>query len=149
MIKVLNQYFPGRLFVLLVTEKVLIVLGIGATIAYHVGDVRLSWMSFPGLFGKVCRITGVVQVCIYYADIYDLRTIGSRLEVLLRVMQALGVAALLLGALFYVFPDTRLGSGIVETSLIAVVLVILLWRILVEWLNRAYGSGERILLVGV
>jgi sugar transferase (PEP-CTERM system associated) len=148
MIKVLNQYFPGRLFVLLVTENALILVGIWAAISYHVGDLRMSLLSYPVLFGKVFVITLVCQACLYYADIYDLRSIGSRTEVMLRVMQALGVAALLLAALFYVVPAARLESGIVETSLLAIVLLILLWRILVEWLNRAYGAGERILLVG-
>jgi sugar transferase (PEP-CTERM system associated) len=148
MIKVLNQYFPGRLFVLLVTENALILFGIWAAISYHVGDVRASLLSYPVLFGKVFVITLVCQACLYYADIYDLRSIGSRTEVMLRVMQALGVAALLLGALFYLVPAARLETGIVETSLLAIVLMILLWRIFVEWLNRAYGAGERVLLVG-
>ncbi len=148
MIKVLNQYFPGRLFVLLVTENALILIGIWAAISYHVGDVRGSLLSYPVLYGKVFLITFVCQACLYYADIYDLRSIGSRTEVMLRVLQALGVAALLLAALFYMVPATRLEAGIVETSLLAIVLLILLWRIFVEWLNRAYGAGERILLVG-
>jgi sugar transferase (PEP-CTERM system associated) len=148
MIKVLNQYFPGRLFVLLVTENMLILVGIFAAIWYQVGDVRLGLVAYPVVFGKVLVITLVCQGCLYYADIYDLRNISSRIEVLLRVLQALGVAALLLAALFYLVPEMRLETGIVETSLVAIVFVILSWRILVEWLNRAYGAGERVLLVG-
>jgi sugar transferase (PEP-CTERM system associated) len=148
MIKVLNQYFPGRLFVLLVTENVLILLGIWAALIYHLGGLQADLFTYPVLFGKVLLITVICQVCLYYADIYDLRNISSRLEVLMRVLQALGVAALILAAVFYFFPEMRLGEGIVETSLLAIVAFILVWRILVEWVNRAYGAGERILLVG-
>ena len=148
MIKVLNQYFPGRLFVLLVTENVLILLGIWAALVYHLGGLQADLFVYPLLFGKVLTITVICQVCLYYADIYDLRNIGSRMEVVMRVLQALGVAALILAAIFYFFPEMRLGEGIVETSLLAIVAFILGWRILVEWVNRAYGAGERILLVG-
>jgi sugar transferase (PEP-CTERM system associated) len=148
MIKVLNQYFPGRLFVLLVTENVLILLGVWAAIAYHVGGATLALMSYPVLYGKALLITAICQCCLYYSDIYDLRNIGSRVEVALRVLQALGVAALILAFLFYLVPSARLGAGIVETSLLAIVLFILMWRVFMEWLNRAYGPGENILLVG-
>lgn len=148
MIKVLNQYFPGRLFVLLLTENVLILLGIWAAISYDTGSVTLSLLSHPQIFGKVFLITAVCQMCLYYADIYDLRTLSSRMEVLMRVLQALGVAALILASIFYVLPEVRLGQGIVEMSLLAIVVVILSWRVLIEWVNRAYGAGERILLVG-
>jgi len=94
MIKVLNQYFPGRLFVLLFTENVLILFGIWAVVAYTTGSVTLSLLAHPQIFGKIFLITAVCQVCLYYADIYDLRSIGSRVEVFMRVLQALGVAAL-------------------------------------------------------
>jgi sugar transferase (PEP-CTERM system associated) len=148
MIKVLNQYFPGRLFVLLVTENVLILMGIWAGVSYRLGSMQITSGENPALFGKALLVTVICQFCLYYADIYDLRNIGSKLEVCLRVLQALGAAALILAALFTLFPQMRLGAGIVETALVAIVLGILMWRIFVEWLNRAYGAGERILLVG-
>lgn len=146
MIKILNQYFPGRLFVLLVTENVLILLAIWATISMHLGTQEGS--PQPNLFFKALVVTGICQLCFYYADIYDLRTVGSKLEVFFRLLQALGAAAILLAGFFFMFPDMRLGAGIVEISILATVFTILLWRFFVEWLNRAYGGGERILLVG-
>jgi sugar transferase (PEP-CTERM system associated) len=148
MIKVLNQYFPGRLFVLVATENILIMLGIWAGIVYRTGGQSISLLDHPTLFGKALLITVICQFCLYYGDIYDLRTMSSRMEVLMRVMQALGAAALILAALFYFLPETRLGTGIVETSILGIISVILVWRIFIEWLNRAYGAGERLLLVG-
>src|SRR5437868_6583828 len=148
MIKILNQYFPGRLFILVATENVLILLGIWAAISYHPGSVHFSAADYPAVFAKALFITVICQFCLYYADIYDLRNVSSKLEICLRVMQALGAAALILAILFYFFPEMRLGAGIVESALLTIVFGILLWRIFVEWLNRAYGAGERILLVG-
>ncbi|HUS18598.1 MAG TPA: sugar transferase [Terriglobales bacterium] len=146
MIKVLNQYFPGRLFVLLVTENVLILLAIWATVTFQMGSSAI--VAHPALFLKALVVTVICQLCFYYADIYDLRTVGSKLEVFFRLMQALGAAAILIAGLFIVFPDMRMGERVVEISILATVFTILLWRFLVEWLNRAYGGGERILLVG-
>ncbi len=146
MIKVLNQYFPGRLFVLLVTENVLILLAIWGTLAFQLGPSEIA--QHPSLFLKALVVTGICQLCFYYADIYDLRTITSKIEVFFRLLQALGAAAILLAGLFLAFPDMRMGEKVVEISILATVFTILLWRFLVEWLNRAYGGGERILLVG-
>src|SRR3981081_1548782 len=137
MIKVLNQYFPGRLFVLLVTENVLILLGVWVGISYHLGSLQSTTGENAALFGKALVISAICQFCLYYADVYDLRNVGSKLEVWLRVLQALGVAALIVAALFAVFPQMRLGAGIVETALLAIVFGILLWRVFVEWLNKA------------
>ncbi len=146
MIKVLNQYFPGRLFVLLVTENVLILLAIWATLAFQLGTSEIA--AHPSLFLKALVVTAICQLCFYYADIYDLRTVASKVEVFFRLLQALGAAAILLAGLFLFFPEMRMGERVVEISILATVFTILLWRFLVEWLNRTYGGGERILLVG-
>lgn len=146
MIKVLNQYFPGRLFVLLVTENVLILLAIWGTVSFQLGAAEIS--AHPTLFLKALVVTAICQLCFYYADIYDLRTIGSKVEILFRLLQALGAAAILLAGVFVLFPGMRLGERVVEISILATVFTILLWRFFVEWLNQAYGGGERILLVG-
>ncbi len=146
MIKVLNQYFPGRLFVLLFTENILILLGIWAAVSYFTAGQTNT--PLPVLFLKCIAITAVCQLCFYYADIYDLRSMTSRLEVFFRLLQALGAACLILAALFTLFPDLRMGALVVESSVVGIILLILTWRLVVEWLQRAYGGGERVLLVG-
>lgn len=148
MIKVLNQYFPGRLFVLLVTENLLIVAAIVLVVSLRLGGADVSVLTYPVLIGKVLFITMICQGCFYYADIYDLRKIGSKMEMFTRLLQALGAASLVLAFLFYSFPGLRMGGGIVELSIFAIILIILTWRLAVERLNISYGAGERVLLVG-
>jgi sugar transferase (PEP-CTERM system associated) len=148
-VKILNQYFPGRLFVLLATENLLILCGLWAVMAYQIrGAGFFSPISDPTFFSKAFAITLLCQLCFYYADIYDLRNLRSKVEVAVRVVQAAGAAALILAAIYYIFPQARLGEGIVETSLVGIIVTIVGWRVLLEWLNRAYGAGERVLLVG-
>src|SRR5215831_3692813 len=105
MIKVLNQYFPGRLLVLLATENFLILL-IWAAVSFQLGSQDLT--AHPILIFKAVVATGICQLCLYYADVYDLRSLGSRAEVFFRLLQALGAATLLLAVLFLLFPDIGL-----------------------------------------
>ena len=58
----------------------------------------------------------------------------------------LHLATLLLATFFSFFALRKLLFG--GRKWLAVVLFILLWRILIEWLNRAYGGGEKVLLIG-
>ena len=148
MVKVLSQYVPGRLFVLLVTENILIILGVWVALSLDTGRFQLALLSYPALLTKALLITVICQLCFYLNDLYDLKSIGSPLEMALRLLKTLGMASLLLAFLYLVIPQARLGSGIVEISVVAIALIILLWRVLVEWFHGAYGARERILIVG-
>ena len=145
MIKVLHQYFPGRLLVLLATENFLILL-IWAFVAFQFGEWDAA--TYPVLIIKALVATMICQLCLYYADIYDLRTVGSRGEVFFRLIQALGAATLLLASLFLLLPDFGMKSRVVEVAVISTVLVLLMWRLAVDTYTRFYGATERILLVG-
>src|SRR5215469_2359551 len=105
MIKVLNQYFPSRLFVLLASENILILL-IWMAVSVQFG----TWGSTAHyiLILKALVATTICQLCLYCADVYDLRSMESRSEVFFRLIQALGTATMLLATLFIVFPDLGL-----------------------------------------
>src|SRR5215510_11331496 len=145
MIKVFNQYFPIRLLVLVVTESLLILL-IWAVVAVRFG----VWdgTTYPGLILRAAIATAICQVCLYYADVYDLRAVGSRGEVFFRLVQALGAATLLLGVLLLFLPDFGDNERAVEVAILATVFVLLVWRLAADGLTRTYGAKEKILLVG-
>lgn len=148
MVKVFNQYFPSRVFFLIFTENVLIVFGVWIAVSIDIGSFRLALLIYPALLGKALLISGTCQFCLYFNDLYDLKSIGSRFELFVRLLKALGMASFVLAALYLLVPQTRFGSGIAETSALAVVLIVLLWRLFVERLSRAYTAAENILVVG-
>jgi len=148
MMKILNQYYPGRVLVLLFTENVLIILGVWVATCIYTGRFYLTLLYYPALFGKALLITLVCQVCFYFNDLYDLKSISSPLQIVARLLKSLGVASLILALLYLLIPATRFGSGIVETSVIGIALLVLLWRVLLDWFNRVYAPGDRILIVG-
>ena len=147
MVKILNQYFPGRVFLLLVTENILIILGIWVAVSLQTG-----WGAFglpdSALVSKALLITAVCQICLYFNDLYDLKSIHSRAQILVRALESFGVASIILALIYLVVPQARFGRGVVETTVLAVALVILLWRVLIEWVHRIYGAGDRILVIG-
>jgi len=84
----------------------------------------------------------------YLFDLYDFIVMHDRRELVLRLVQALGLAWIALALAFYLFPDLRLGRG---TSLIALPLALALmigWRVSIHWFLGHPGIGERILIVG-
>lgn len=145
MIKVLNQYVPVRLLVLLVTENLLILLT-WTVVEFQVGEWDIT--TYPGLIVWALVATAVCQLCLYYVDIYDLRSVGSRSEVFFRLVQGLGAATLLLAGMFLFIPDMKLNDRVVGIAIVATVFVLLIWRLAAYGLTRAYGTNERVLLVG-
>jgi len=84
----------------------------------------------------------------YLFDLYDFIVMHDRRELVLRLVQALGLAWIALAITFYAFPNLMLGRGV---SLIALPLALALmvsWRVSIHWFLGHPGIGERILIVG-
>ena len=50
-------------------------------------------------------VTVVCQLCLYYNDFYDLTLVHSNRELIVRLLQAVGAASIVLAALY--FTDAR------------------------------------------
>jgi len=99
-------------------------------------------------FLKAGLATVFCLTAFYLFDLYDFIVMYDRRELVLRLVQALGLAWIALALAYYAFPTLRLGRGI---SLIALPLAVTLmvgWRISIHWLMGHPGIGERILIVG-
>jgi len=142
MLSVLNRYVPGRVFVLVVAENTLIATGLFAVGAFVTNGERGS------TFLRGWVIAGVCQLTFYYFNLYDLRAIESKQVLLGRLLSAIGVSCLALAVLNVLVPSIRMGIGVVELTFVGMVLIILLGRLSLEWVNRWITAGERILVVG-
>lgn len=84
----------------------------------------------------------------YFFDLYDFIVMHDRQILVLRLIQALGLAWIGLALSFYVYPGLMLGRSI---SLIALPMALTLmvgWRLSVHWFLGHPDFGERILIVG-
>ncbi len=99
-------------------------------------------------FLKSALATTFCLAAFYLFDLYDFIVMHDRRELVLRLVQALGLAWIALALAFYGFPHLMLGRGI---SLIALPLALALmvgWRVSIHWLLGHPDFGERILIVG-
>jgi sugar transferase (PEP-CTERM system associated) len=137
-----------RTAVLLTGETVLL------TMAVALGSyVRLRentpvfFMDSDGVL-RVLLIVVVCQICLHYADLYDLRTIADTRDLIVRLLQALGATSLILAVIYFWFPDWVIGRGVFLIAAVLVISLILVWRLLFMWLSKNMAPRERLLLVG-
>src|SRR3954463_10513535 len=117
------------------------------------GSVALavSLQDTPDLAGnlwKIGLVTVVCQLCLYYNDFYDLTLMHSTRELVVRLLQAVGAASIVLAALYFMMPDLMIGDGIFVSALFVFVVGILGWRLLFNQLTGSLKLQERILVVG-
>ncbi len=97
---------------------------------------------------KIALITGLCQLCFYYNDLYDLTIVHSSRELLIRLLQAAGVASILVAVLYVLIPSLALGNRIFVSSLVIFLVAIVGWRLLFNRLAYASQLEERVLIVG-
>ena len=117
------------------------------------GSVALAalFQQTPDLSGnlwKIALVTVVCQLCLYYNDFYDLTLVHSSRELVVRLLQAVGAASIVLAVLYFLRPGLMIGNGTFVSALFVFLVAILGWRLA---FNRVTGSlklEERILFVG-
>jgi sugar transferase (PEP-CTERM system associated) len=97
---------------------------------------------------KAALVSLFCVVAFYLYDLYDFVVMNDRRELVLRLVQALGLAWVALALVFYAVPHLMIGRGV---SLIALPMALALmvgWRISIHWLTGHPLIGEKILIVG-
>ena len=122
-----------------------IVLAIYLRLGFSGADYQLNDNS--GWY-KVALATFVCLLILYFYDLYDYTVMGNRRELMLRLVQALGIAWALLALLFYLVPPLLIGRGVSVISVPLVLALLLIWRVLIHYLTGHPEIGEKILVVG-
>jgi sugar transferase (PEP-CTERM system associated) len=140
--------FTFRAIFLVLFETLLILSAV--LLAARIRLEQYAWeiLIDEGGLWKTLLVAGATQVCLYYADLYNLRRLTDRSETFVRTAQALGAASLIVAAVYYWFPAMVIGRGVAAISAMFVVALVIGWRLAFVWLSAKLGPRERLLLVG-
>jgi sugar transferase (PEP-CTERM system associated) len=133
---------------LLVLEA-LLMCACGVTAIYiRFGGQRGEAVLLRQGWAKVLLMATVVEAAFYVCDLYDLDRVRRKAVLVLGVLQALGMASMVLSLIFYCEPRVILGRGTLIIGLCLMLITMLAWRVSVMWLIRHPRFAERILILG-
>ena len=98
--------------------------------------------------GKIILVVVVVEITYFYLDLIDLKFIRGRIQMSLQLCKALGVYALILVVIYFMFPAIAMSHKTLFTSLGLIFLVTYFWRLLYPWIASNALFKERVLIVG-
>jgi sugar transferase (PEP-CTERM system associated) len=137
-----------RPIVLIAGESCLLTASVAASSYVRLGpDNWSAFVAADGIF-KIVLVVGVCQLCLYYADLYELRGLTSFRDLLVRLLQALGATSLILAGIYYWSPDWIIGRGVFLISVVFMISLVVSWRAAFAWLTHRVAPKERLLLVG-
>jgi sugar transferase (PEP-CTERM system associated) len=128
-------------------ESTLILSAVALAAWLRLGPDAWTVLSGHGLW-RVGLVVFVAQSCLYYADLYNERVAADRRELVVRILQALGAASIILALVYYWFPALVIGRGVFMLTSLFVITLVMGWRVTFDWLSRRMGPRERLLLVG-
>ncbi len=150
MIRIGGQKIPRRILVLLASDACLtsLALLIAIGLRFHSTGAVVEYLDSPYALTRFLVVVVTCLLALYYNDLYDSEVIGQRSEFYFRLFQALGIACLALGTLYYFFPDWSLGRGVAGLAAVAILVFAFGWRLIWERTGRLLTNPERILILG-
>ena len=97
---------------------------------------------------KAAFATMFCLAAFYLFDLYDFIVMHNRQVLVLRLVQALGLAWIGLALAFYAYPALMLGRSITLIALPMALALMVGWRVSIHWVLGHPDIGEKILIVG-
>jgi len=110
--------------------------------------ILVDWLDVAAVLGQGFAVSLCCVVSFYYNDLYDLHIVHSFSGFASRLLQAFGVAFILLAIFYTLFPDTKLAERPFVSSLLIVLGVLLPLRALSYVIMRSRPFTERVLILG-
>jgi len=144
-----SSRFNFRTLLLIIAEALLIFLAMVVSVY-----LRFGWLDgYYELNEKYGFLkAGIVALfCLtafYLYDLYDFVVMHDRRELVLRLIQALGLAWVALAIMMYLLPSLVIGRGVSLIALPMALALMVAWRVGAHWLLGHPNVGEKILIVG-
>lgn len=142
-----RDYNPRRVALVLV-EHLLIILSMVVAAIIRLGVPVAPMTIATDVFWRAALVAAVLQLSLHYCDLYDLRTLSDRRDLLRGLLRALGAASFILAVLYYWIPALVIGRGVFALASVPIVGLVVGWRMAFEWLSLRGAPAERLLIVG-
>jgi len=145
----MNKRFTIRTNILILADIVIIYAGLLFALYLRLGVEGTMFQIYErnGLW-KNMLATLVYLTALYSYDLYDYTVMHNRRELLLRLIQALVSAWVLLAVIFYFVPSLEIGRGTAVYSIIITMALLLMQRSWIHYLLGHPEIGEKILILG-
>lgn len=146
MLSILRQYFPIRNMLFFLLEGCVIFSCF--LLATALLTLSTSYWFDLMLVLRIFLITAILQTCLYYNDLYDFDIASQIPEIIIRLLQSLGVASILLAGIYFLFPLVIMDQKIYILSIFFVFFFIIFWRVgYLHILNKGMFN-HRIIILG-
>jgi sugar transferase (PEP-CTERM system associated) len=134
---------------LLLLETLMIGLAVTLAAAIRLGpEAGLDVLRTTDGLLKAGVVAGITQLCLFFADMYDLRVVADRRELFVRLLRALAATTIILAVVYFWAPSLIVGRGVFLLTTILTIVAILCTRLLFDFATSQVRPGERLLLIG-
>ena len=151
MFRIFSQYVSAKSLLLMMVEGSLIVLSLicAAKLRFWNSPAEFRfYVALPDFAVQSAIVVGVCLACFYYNELYDLSASSGSMDQVLRIEQSLGAASLLLGLLYFMFPNLLLSRGVFIIGLILVTILVVLSRWFLEGAWQLSSPIQRVVILG-
>jgi exopolysaccharide biosynthesis polyprenyl glycosylphosphotransferase len=107
-----------------------------------------TWIDVVGVLGQALGLSLCYVTTFYFTDLYDLRIVRTFRDFVPRLVQAVGLALLVATLLYLSFPHFWLTEGVVTSSLVVMVAIVVALRAASYGVLGSRSFGERVLILG-
>ncbi len=151
MIRIFSQFVSPKSVLLVLFEATVIVLGLlcGVRLRFWNDTAEFhSYVQAPEFIAQAFIFVITLQICFYYSALYDLRLPRCSRDQMICVAQSLGVASLLLGFAYFIFPQFLIGRGVFFISTAVVAGFVLIFRAVLDRAWHFAAPKQRVLILG-
>ncbi|HEX8745590.1 MAG TPA: TIGR03013 family XrtA/PEP-CTERM system glycosyltransferase [Pyrinomonadaceae bacterium] len=139
----------ARTVLLIIVEAALLFVGMLGAVYLRLGPADGDYELIQRYgFYKAGLATLFCLAAFYLYDLYDFVVMHDRRELVLRLIQSLGLAWVALALASYALPQLMIGRGVWLIALPLALTLTITWRVLIHWFLGHPEIGERILIVG-
>jgi len=150
MLKIGGQKIPATTVILVVSDAILIIVGLclAVFLRFHSVPLATTYLRLPDMPLRFMLVLLACSLSLYYNDLYASEVINRRTVLLIHLLQAIGTAWVALAILNFFDPDHSMGRGIALLGAPTIIGLLLSWRLLLGTTHFLLPGPQRVLVVG-